>query len=403
MGVASMKKWYVTVALLAGWLSLAGTASAQIPTQLGAARIPEPLPCGPTPPQPNLVPGPIDPSATPPVPESGTEFRADHTSAFQCEEFSRDDHCFFNVGSEGWMRQKLGSLNVVSVDPGNIKNGVVSPGTVPFQTLNDISQDWNFGVRASAGYVWQNETLEFTGFWIPQSSVDSTASMPGQLDLPFANPPLGFEGDNGMWTHADRVETTFKQNMFGGEINYRYNDAAIVDGELILGVRYFQLKESLGIFTGDDDLTFPTPNGPDPTRQATYQTQTVNQIIAPQIGFEIGKKCTDYFTLGITGKAAAGVNFIDINNTLTRGDGFVGFNYNRHELNFSQIYETGAFIDFNILERLRLRMGYNAMFLVGVAPAADQVDFNLEVPGGNNQIHSTIFYHGPMAEFQFLF
>jgi hypothetical protein len=408
MGVASMKKWYFTVALLAAWLGHSATVSAQgglMPTPYGAARIPEPLPCGPTCPTPDLVPGPIDPSALPPVPCQGTDLPAGHSSAFQCEEFARDDHCFFHLGAEAWLRQKLGSEPIAFMDPSNLKNGIVGANNLgTIQNPNDIAQHWNIGPRLTIGYVSQNQAIEVTGFWIPQATNSTEVDMAGQIDLPFQNPPVGFEGDNGMWLHADRVVTTFKSTMWSGEINYRYNDAAVTCAELILGVRYLDLKESLGIFTGDDDLTFTTPNGPDPTRQATYQTQTHNRIVAPQIGFEWGHPFTPLFTLGVTAKAAVGVDFAEIHNTLIRGDGLVGFD-TKHTTTIgpSQIYDAGAFIDFNILERVKLHVGYNAMFLVNVAPAADQVDYNLANPFGRNETHSTIFYHGPVAELQILF
>lgn len=405
-----MKKWYFSAALLtAGWLGQAATAPAQsshLLTPYGAARLPEPLPCGQAAPGPDLVPGPIDPAATPPVPVAGTEYPADHPSAFQCEEFPSDDHWYVHSGAVGLLRQKLGNQPIAAIDPVNLKNGIVSgSGVTTIQNLTDVGQDWNFGPKLTVGYLWQNQGIEVTGFWIPLYHNSTYTEAPGQLDLPFFNPPIGFEGDNGLWTHADNVVTTFRSSMAGGEINYRYTDAAITDAELILGVRYLSLYEALGIFTGDDDFTFRDVNGrPDPVRQATYQTQTHNNIVAPQIGFEWGHTASQYFTLGITGKAALGVDFVDEHNTLTRGDGFKGFDFKRHlTVPASQIYEAGAFLDFNILERMRLRVGYNAMFLVNVAPASDQVDFNLANPSGRNEVHSTIFYHGPMAELQILF
>jgi hypothetical protein len=275
---------------------------------------------------------------------------------------------------------------------------------VPVQSLNDISQDWNFGPKLTVGYLWQNQSLEVTGFYIPQYHTSTYTQAPGQLDLPFFNPPVGFEGDNGLFLHADDAMTTFQSSMSNLEINYRYTDAAVTDVELILGVRWLSLYESLGIYTGDDDLTFQSRTGqPDPTREATYQTQTHNNIVGPQIGFEWCHAATEYFTLGITGKATTGINFVDEHNTLFRGDGLQGFDYKHNITVFSQIYEAGAFLDFNILERVRLRVGYNAMFLVNVAPASDQLDYNLANPAGRDEAHSTIFYHGPMAELQILF
>src|SRR5437763_1230220 len=187
MGVASMKKWYFGVALVAGWLCQTGTASAQIPTPFGAARIPEPIPCANTP---ELLPGPID-----------------------------------------------------------------------------------------------------------------------QL---FRNPPIGFEGNNGLWLQADRVNTEFRSQMWSTEVNYRYTNAAVLEAELILGVRYVDLWESLNRFTDDDGISNPDPFGnPDPLRQAFYLTEVHNRIVAPQIGFEWGKSATHWFTVGVNAKAALGVDFAE--------------------------------------------------------------------------------------------
>src|SRR5262249_43074988 len=66
LGEAKMLKKWMGVALLAGWLGLTAQARAQyLPSPVGAARIPEPLPCGPTAPVPNLVPGPLNPLDAP--------------------------------------------------------------------------------------------------------------------------------------------------------------------------------------------------------------------------------------------------------------------------------------------------------------------------------------------------
>src|SRR5206468_12753128 len=94
------------------------------------------------------------------------------------------------------------------------------------------------------------------------------------LDLFFVNPPVGFEGDNGMWLQADRVRTSFTTAMANTELNYRYWNKAVVEAELILGVRYIDLQEKLRIYTGDDGITVQDIFGnPDPTRQATYQVR----------------------------------------------------------------------------------------------------------------------------------
>jgi hypothetical protein len=404
MGVASMKKWYFGVALVAGWLCQTGTASAQIPTPFGAARIPEPIPCANTP---ELVPGPISPQGAPPGPPCGTDLPAGHTSAFQCEEFVRDDHCFAHFGAVGLMRQKLGGNTIAFQDPQNLDTGIIPFGSnhPTVQTYNDIGQNYEYGPKVTLGYLWQNHSIEVTGFWLPESKNSADTVLPGQVDQLFRNTPIGFEGNNGLWLQADRVNTEFRSQMWSAEVNYRYTNAAVLEAELILGVRYVDLWESLNRFTDDDGVSNPDPFGnPDPLRQAFYLTEVHNRIVAPQIGFEWGKSMTHWFTVGVNAKAALGVDFAEVRTSLTRGDGFVGFDNRRTKaVTLSQIYDAGAFLDFNFLERGRLRLGYSALFLVNVAAAQDQLDFNLANPAGATNNHGSIFYHGPMAELQFLF
>jgi hypothetical protein len=253
--------------------------------------------------------------------------------------------------------------------------------------------------------MWNDsQAIELTGFYIPPAYNSIESDIPGQIDVFFHNAPLGFEGDNGLWLQADRLHTTFTQRLYGAELNYRCCNKAFTDVELLFGVRYIDVRENLNIFTGDDDLTNLDVNGnPDPTLQATYFIETINRIIAPQLGLEYAFPCTCYFTFGVSAKGAWGVNFSEVETKLNRGDGVEGFHTRRTTSGFGQIYDVGAFLDFHLLERARLRFGYNALWLVGVATAVDNLDFDLSNPSGRQNKTGSMFYHGPMVEFQFLF
>ena len=107
-------------------------------------------------------------------------------------------------------------------------------------------------------------------------------------------------------------------------------------------------------------------------------------------------------SLGFGGKAAFGANFLDQRTSLLRGDGFVGFNNTRNDVQFSHAYELNAFVDFHVLERARIHLGYNAMWLVNVVDVGDQYNFNLRdssLGSGNG----SVFFHGPVAQLEFLF
>ena len=53
-----------------------------------------------------------------------------------------------------------------------------------------------------------------TGFWLPESKNSADAVLPGQIDQLFRNTPIGFEGNNGLWLQADRVNTEFRSQMW---------------------------------------------------------------------------------------------------------------------------------------------------------------------------------------------
>ncbi len=402
-----MTRWWMGLAVVAG---LVGQAAAQPPYQpspVGAARMPEPIPCaGPTP---NLVPGPLSPSLAPPGPPDCLRLSRDHTSAFQCENFPPEDACFFHFGMQGLLRQKLGKGAVAILDPQNLDTGdFPPPGSPVGQRFIDITPNMAYGFRGTVGLLWGSESFEVTGFYLfnRQSSTDLTQQ--GQLDVPFAgNPriPLGFEGDNNLWLQADRVRTTMSTTLWNAEANYRWSNPGFVDCDLLFGVRYMEFKDGLRIYTGDDDVTFLDINGrPDPTRQATYSVLTWNRILAPQLGFDMTCTPCCWLTLGASAKGAWGVDFNSTQFALTRGDGLEAFNIHRPGPTvFTHLYELNAFVEVHVTERCRIHGGYTALWLVDLPLAQDQLNFDLTAPLGKKDTHGSTFFHGPMVELQFLF
>ena len=88
---------------------------------------------------------------------------------------------------------------------------------------------------------------------------------------------------------------------------------------------------------------------------------------------------------------------------LPRGDGFLGTHGAHTRHNFSQVYEIGTYLDIYLLERLRARAGYMALWVSNVPEAVDQVSFDLSAPLGRRDNTGSIFFHGPSVELQFLF
>ena len=62
-----------------------------------------------------------------------------------------------------------------------------------------------------------------------------------------------------------------------------------------------------------------------------------------------------------------------------------------------------AFGTIGLTEQCRLKLGYMALWVVGVPQAQQQFNFDLSDPGGTFSHTSSIFWHGPMIEMQFAF
>jgi hypothetical protein len=281
----------------------------------------------------------------------------------------------------------------------------IAPTNMPLlQRFKDLTPDMNFGIRGTAGVLFNDQAIEISAWYIFKTNTNKISENPGQIDAFFYNPPLGFEGDNGLWLQADRLTTNLWTKFFNGEINYRCWNVGINGLEFIAGFRSVVYSETLNIFTQDDDISltqggFPT----DPARSAGYTVYTRNHLLAGQVGCEYEFPIWRFLSAGFNSKVGVGPNFSNTQISLVRGDGFTGFNTHRNNTSLGQIYEVGGFFDFHLLDKARLRAGYMALWLVDVSTAQDQVDFNLEHTFGEVNRSGSIFFHGPLVELQLLF
>jgi hypothetical protein len=404
-----MMRCWVGAAVIAGCLGFVTAARAQLPPPTAQDTMPEPIPFCPQTPQagPDMIPGPLNPLIAPHGPGPDLSLPNDGSGAFPCcPPLKPKGCCYFDVGAQMLMRQHPFGGPISLLDPQNLDTGNPPPGSPPFlQHFSDIDPRFSAGPRGTLGYVFDgNQAIEVSAYYLFETNSTIAAAIPGRIDSFFINPPLGFEGDNGLWLQADRMTTTLSSTLWSAEANYRCCDVAITGAELIAGVRYLDLDERLTNLTDDDGLVFPLANGqPDPTRVATYMVRTHNHLVAPQLGFEWERCLTCWLDLGLMAKGAWGVDFVDLDRQLVRGDGFLGFSSHRSETQFAQMYELNAFVDIHIVERCRVRLGYTTLWFANMANVSDQFDFNLQNTDSFNSRNGSVFFHGPMVEFQFLF
>jgi hypothetical protein len=397
-----MSRRWTGVVLLVGWLGLMASARGQVP---------EPLPCAPSAAAaPQAPQGPLPPQLAPKGPPADLVLPADIPGAFT--DCPPEEACdvYFSLGGLGLLRQHLGEGALVFVNRNNqfgLDNGrrpLVERRVVTVQDYDDIDPHMGGGIEGTIGYEFGANAVELTGFYIFGHKESAEVDRLGVLDLPFLHPPLGFEGDNGLWLQADRNRITLEQSLGNAEFNYRWWDPAVTGVQGILGLRYTDMEERFDSFTGDDDFSVHDIHGnPDPRREADYNVVTHNHLVAGQFGFEWNTPVCSWCAFSWMAKGAWGANFLDIHYTLTRGDGFVGRSAARYQTIFSHEYETGFFLDFWLCPGGRLRAGYDLFWMVNVAEAVQQVNFDLANPTSQPTRQGSVFYHGPLVELQFLF
>ena len=419
-----MGKWWMGLAVILSGLAAAAQAQNPfLPSQGKPEVMPEPVPFsqsalpGPNPPvamepypgtqMPAGVPGPGCVPGLPDSHETGNSLRGDVPNAWGQEPPCDPGSIYASVGLLAMTRERLGRAPAAFLDTaaGGFDTGDPIPRGAPLVAdFRDIDPRTNYGVRAAIGYHKDTSAFELGGFYLSQNNSAKLSAKPGSLDALFFNPPLGFEGDVGMWLQDDVIRTSLKTAVGSGEAMYRWWLGSDYSFSWGLGLRYLDLYERFAFFAGDDDLTVLDINGnPDPRRQATYSATAHNHILAPQLGLEWNREINTWLAFTLTAKGAWGANLVDVNTTLKRGDGFVGFAGHREQTVFSHLYETGVFLNVHLMDNARLRVGYNLFWAVDVATAADQVDFNLANTQGRTNNHGNVFYYGPSLELSLLF
>jgi hypothetical protein len=330
------------------------------------------------------------------------------SNAFSMPPCPEPGACYFGIGYMAQQRQRLGHGAAVVLDTasGGVHTGTPPPPGAPLLgDFHDINIRFNNGERVTLGYHCDGQAFELSGFYLSQNSSAKEYAHAGSLDTffnvngSFTTFPLGFEGDNGMWSHADVMRLRLQTAQGSAEFNYRCWLGADSDCSWLIGVRYLGLYERFSFYTGDNDLTIPNP-----TTQSTYSVTANNQIVAPQLGFEWNRPICCWLAFTMSAKAAWGANFLTVDVNLKRGDGFQGPHGSRSQTLFSQLYETGFFLDIGLPKCPgRLRAGYDLMWAVDVAEALGQFDYNLAHTSGRVKDHQSIFYHGPIAELTFRF
>ncbi len=348
------------------------------------------------------TPRPMGPGGAAPI-EPGTEMTPDAARAPGTSRWVLDAE-FVILARERMKHEALAIKDLILVEaPDPVPPGLT--GMPLYADFRDMAMNPMYGFKVGAQYLFnENNAVEWTVMWLPQHTDKANYVLPGQLTSFFSGPatvPLGFEGDNGLWDHADQIIVNLTTTMTGTELNYRgYGGWNGWEFDWLIGARYLNIHEKLAITTDDDGIQF----GADPLFSATYTVRARNSIVAGQLGvglhtFVFGH---NWWTLSWEAKGAWGQNFADYVIELQRGDGFSGPSGGLKKEHFAMIYESAVSTDFSG-DWWRVRLGFTTMFINGVATAQNQVDFNLDNHNGAGIFNGNLFYWGPFASLQVVF
>src|SRR5206468_1797526 len=83
---------------------------------------------------------------------------------------------------------------------------------------NEINPRLGNGGTIMIGKQVGDYAIEASGFYISQSSSSKVLESKGSINMPYANAPLGFEGDNGMFLQGDVLRANLKNTLGSAEL-----------------------------------------------------------------------------------------------------------------------------------------------------------------------------------------
>lgn len=266
---------------------------------------------------------------------------------------------------------------------------------------DDVNFDHEGGVRITAQRTcFPGSFLEFSYLGIGNWSSGSSVSGAGDLFSPFSDfgvdPVGGYAETDGSDLHAFSTSNRF--DSF--ELNLRRFWTAPSGwwhGSYWGGLRYVRVE---------DDATYFTQGAGD---SLDYDVRVNNDLFGVQIGGDLAMKLTT--RLSISGFAEVGVFGNRGNQESSLEFGNVEIREGATEERASLVTEAGAMATFRINPRGSFRVGYQIVYIDGIALASDAFDFDTPGAGtlgtalagrqGRINDNGNALYHGPTAGFEY--
>lgn len=250
----------------------------------------------------------------------------------------------------------------------------------PLQNSGDARFNMEPGVSALLGiHVDDARAWEFGYFGIFDWNAATALTNPNSLAIP---------GDLGLasldYFAADRIALFYESRLHNAEINHIWQGEY---ADLLAGFRYLSLDENFILNATDSD-----------TGSSDYRVRTSNDLYGGQLGARIGGGGEAW---NWSATAKAGVFGNDAFQGQSVADFPPGFflrpETGRRSSGVAFVGDVNVSLAYQITDALSARIGYNVLFIEGVALAPDQLDFTDVTTSGQSLRRGGLFAHGANA------
>ncbi len=312
---------------------------------------------------------------------------------------------YFHLGYTGLTRQSPRGIPLMGIEPlfpdgsspiDGDGSGALDSVTL-IHKLSSSRPDLGSGVRFGLGLQEDNVLYEAIGWYIARHAKVTQYDLANRLTSFYTNAPEGFQDTAGLWVNADRMVFNFANSLYSGELNVRHFGACFktLDLNYLYGLRYVKLSERFRHITNDEINPF------DPTTTATVDVRAENDLFGPQVGWSVTQRWNPTISMSWDMKIGLLANAAQTAQSLTRGDGFVGFDLAHTGWRLASSFETGLYLDLGGCN-WRIRGGYDLKLFTGVATVENNFDSDFQVMQSLRNSSGSVLYYGPSASIEFV-
>lgn len=274
---------------------------------------------------------------------------------------------------------------------------------------DDASSDWEpairVGVRWQLGAVTSVEATYLDALTF-QGSATATTNSHNLYSFfsDFGNSPFGGIEEI---DQATRHSVTHFSDFDNVNVHWRHDWTAPcykANGAWLFGLRYAKLDERMGFNSVVLAHFDPIAGVARSASNFQYDIVTRNEFIGPQVGGEFVRCLTPGLLLSGKLRGSLLLNFAE-QESLLQGSTLAGLNESADDDDLAFAADAGVRLIYQIHPLWKVRVGYELMYLTGVATAAGNINANSPFVGGPRpvdiEMDDDVLYHGGVIGIEF--